>query len=93
MKKLIKEIKIKDNKQTISNQLDGVSKVISSVANEIDDEQRLKEKFPNLMVSKNENEKNQEKKDNSNKNLKEDNQSQKVEFETTWKQEYFKRTR
>ena len=56
-----------------------------------DETNKKEEKFPNLMVSKNENEKNQEKKDNSNKNLKEDNKSQKVEFETTWKQEYFKR--
>ena len=37
--------KMKDSKKTISNQLEGVSKVISSVANEIDDEQKYKERF------------------------------------------------
>ncbi len=52
--------KIKDNKKTISNQLDGVSKVISSVASNIDDERKNKEKFKkeqdeiiNLCKSKN----------------------------------------
>lgn len=37
--------KMKDSKKTISNQLEGVSKVISSVANEINEEQKNKEQF------------------------------------------------
>lgn len=37
--------KMLDNKKTISNQLEGVSKVISSVANEIDEGQKQEEQF------------------------------------------------
>lgn len=37
--------KMLDNKKTISNQLEGVSKVISSVANEIDERQKQEEQF------------------------------------------------
>ena len=39
------EQKMKESKKTISNQLEGVSKVISSVASEIDEKQKHKERY------------------------------------------------